>query len=42
MTGGKGVDVVLNSLAGESLRQSWHCIRGFGRFIELGQKDIGT
>ncbi|PYH67688.1 type I polyketide synthase [Aspergillus vadensis CBS 113365] len=40
MTGGKGVDVVLNSLAGESLRQSWHCIRGFGRFIELGQKDI--
>ncbi|GKZ27179.1 type I Iterative Polyketide synthase (PKS) [Aspergillus brasiliensis] len=40
MTGGKGVNVVLNSLAGESLRQSWHCIRGFGRFIEMGQKDI--
>lgn len=41
MTKGQGVDVVLNSLAGEALQQSWKCIRSFGRFIEMGQKDIG-
>ncbi|KAF2106989.1 polyketide synthase-like protein [Lophiotrema nucula] len=40
MTNGRGVDVVLNSLAGEALRQSWHCIAPFGRFIEVGKKDI--
>lgn len=41
MTGGKCVDVVLNSLAGEALRQSWHCLAWFGRFIEMGKRDIG-
>ena len=40
MTKGKGVDVVLNSLAGEALRETWHCIAYFGRFIELGKRDI--
>ena len=40
MTNGKGVDVVLNSLAGEALRQTWNCIAMFGRFIEIGKKDI--
>jgi len=40
MTNGKGVDVVLNSLAGEALRESWNCLAWFGRFIELGKKDI--
>lgn len=40
ITNGKGVHVVLNSLAGEMLRQTWHCIAPFGRFIELGLKDI--
>ncbi|KUL89318.1 hypothetical protein ZTR_03620 [Talaromyces verruculosus] len=35
-----GVDVVLNSLAGEALRQTWLCVAPFGRFIELGKKDI--
>ncbi|RHZ54247.1 uncharacterized protein CDV56_107115 [Aspergillus thermomutatus] len=40
MTHGRGVDVVLNSLAGEALRQSWHCIATCGRFVELGQRDI--
>ncbi|KAL8983680.1 MAG: hypothetical protein Q9205_002158 [Flavoplaca limonia] len=40
MTGGKGIDVVLNSLAGEALRQSWLCLAWFGRFIELGKRDI--
>jgi NADPH:quinone reductase-like Zn-dependent oxidoreductase len=40
MTNGKGVDVVLNSLAGEALRQSWLCVAPFGRFIEVGKRDI--
>ncbi|KAM0800892.1 putative polyketide synthase [Usnea florida] len=40
ITNGRGVDVVLNSLAGEGLRQSWHCIAPFGTFIEIGLKDI--
>lgn len=40
MTKGRGVDVVLNSLAGESLQKSWECIAPFGRFIEIGKTDI--
>ncbi len=40
MTDGRGVDCVLNSLSGEALRQSWHCIAPFGSFIEIGLKDI--
>lgn len=39
MTKGKGVDVVLNSLAGEALRRTWDCVAPFGRFIEIGNKD---
>lgn len=39
-TKGKGVDVVLNSLAGEALRRTWLCIADFGRFIEVGKRDI--
>lgn len=40
LTGGRGVDIVLNSLTGEALRSSWECVAPFGRFIELGKKDI--
>ncbi|OJD32113.1 polyketide synthase [Diplodia corticola] len=40
MTNGRGMDVVLNSLAGEALRETWLCVAPFGRFIELGKKDI--
>ncbi|KAF2472400.1 uncharacterized protein BDR25DRAFT_341828 [Lindgomyces ingoldianus] len=40
MTGGKGVDVVLNCLAGEALKATWKCIATFGRFVEIGKKDI--
>lgn len=39
-TGGSGVDVVLNSLAGDLLRESWGCVAHFGRFIEIGKRDI--
>jgi NADPH:quinone reductase-like Zn-dependent oxidoreductase len=40
MTRGKGVDVIMNSLAGENLRLTWDCIAPWGRFVELGQRDI--
>ncbi|KAI2959036.1 hypothetical protein CBS147322_1358 [Aspergillus niger] len=39
-TGGRGVDVVLNSLAGDFLRETWDCLAPFGRFIEIGKRDI--
>lgn len=39
-TGGKGVDVVLNSLAGPLLAATWNCIAPFGRFIEIGKRDL--
>ncbi|QLE70944.1 SDR family NAD(P)-dependent oxidoreductase [Streptomyces rectiverticillatus] len=40
ITGGKGVDVVLNSLAGEALARSLQLLRPGGRFVELGKRDI--
>lgn len=40
LTQNRGVDVVLNSLAGDALIYSWECVAPFGRFIEIGKKDI--
>ncbi|KAL9618384.1 MAG: hypothetical protein Q9160_006892 [Pyrenula sp. 1 TL-2023] len=40
MTKGRGVDVCLNSLSGEQLFRSFECMAKFGRFLELGKKDI--
>ena len=40
MTKGKGVDVIMNSVAGDALRVTWNCIAPFGRFIELGKRDF--
>ena len=40
MTNGQGVDVIINTLTGEALRQTWACISPFGRFVELGKKDV--
>lgn len=40
VTAGKGVNVVLNSLSGDLLVESWQCVAPFGRFLELGKKDI--
>lgn len=40
VTSGQGVDVVLNSLAGEGMERSIGCLRNFGRFIELGKRDF--
>ncbi len=39
-TEGKGVDIVLNSLSGEAARESQKCLAKFGRFIEVGKKDL--
>jgi acyl transferase domain-containing protein/acyl carrier protein len=39
-TGGRGVDVVLNFLTGESLVKSLAVLAPFGRFIEIGKRDI--
>lgn len=39
-TNNKGVDVVVNSLAGDLLRETWECLAPFGRFIEIGKADI--
>lgn len=40
MTGERGVDIVLNSLAGEFLRRSWECLAPNGHFVEIGVRDI--
>lgn len=42
MTNSRGVDVIVNSLAGEAMKTSWGCIAPFGRFLETGKKDIFT
>jgi NADPH:quinone reductase-like Zn-dependent oxidoreductase/acyl carrier protein len=34
-----GVDVVLNSLAGDAMRAGIKCLKPFGRFVELGKRD---
>ena len=39
-TDGQGVDIVLNSLVGDLLHASWRCCSSFGRFIEVGKRDL--
>ncbi|KAI3396833.1 hypothetical protein diail_11662 [Diaporthe ilicicola] len=39
-TDGRGVDVVLNSLSGRLLEATWQCVAPFGRFVEIGKRDI--
>lgn len=40
VTGGRGVDVVLNSLTGDLLHDSWRACAPWGRFVEVGKQDI--
>lgn len=43
ITKGRGVDIIINSLAGEALRSAWEeCLAPCGRFLETGKKDINT
>ncbi|MFQ5794230.1 MAG: SDR family NAD(P)-dependent oxidoreductase [Candidatus Bipolaricaulia bacterium] len=39
-TDGEGVDLVLNSLAGEAISKGLSTLRAYGRFLELGKRDI--
>lgn len=39
-TDGQGVDVVLNSLAGEAIPKGLAILRPYGRFLEIGKRDI--
>jgi phthiocerol/phenolphthiocerol synthesis type-I polyketide synthase C len=39
-TDGGGVDVVLNSLAGEAINRNLRVLKPFGRFLELGKRDF--
>ncbi|KAM4525814.1 fatty acid synthase [Fundulus diaphanus] len=41
-TKGKGVDVVLNSLAEEKLQASIRCVARHGRFLEIGKFDLSN
>jgi len=40
VTAGQGVDVVLNSLAGDAITQSLSVLADYGRFVELGKMDL--
>jgi phthiocerol/phenolphthiocerol synthesis type-I polyketide synthase C len=40
VTNGEGVDVVLNSLAGEAIHGNLRVLRPCGRFLELGKRDF--
>ncbi len=42
ITGGRGVDVVFNSLAGEFIPTSLSLLSARGRFVEIGKTDIWT
>ncbi len=40
ITNGDGVDIVLNSLAGEAITRNLSVLKPFGRFLELGKRDF--
>lgn len=39
-TGGQGVDLALNSLAGDLLHATWKCVAEFGKMVEIGERDM--
>ncbi|CAH0054704.1 unnamed protein product [Clonostachys solani] len=39
-TNGRGVDVIINSLVGDLMHDSWECIADFGRFVEVGKREL--
>jgi len=40
LTNGRGVDMVLNSLSGEAIFKGLSCLADYGRFLEIGKRDI--
>ena len=39
-TGGRGINVIINSLVGDLMHASWSCIAPFGRFVEIGKREL--
>jgi len=39
-TKGQGVDVILNSLSGKAISKGLSILRNYGRFLEIGKRDI--
>ncbi|KAI2618197.1 polyketide synthase [Hypoxylon sp. NC1633] len=39
-TAGRGVDVIINSLVGDLMHDSWRCLAEFGRFVEIGKREL--
>ena len=39
-TNGEGVDMILNSLAGEAIEKGLDVLADYGRFLEIGKRDI--
>lgn len=39
-TNGRGIDVILNSLTGELLDESWRICADGGTMVEIGKRDI--
>ncbi|KAI1207269.1 polyketide synthase-like protein [Annulohypoxylon truncatum] len=40
MTKGRGVDILINSLIGDLMHGSWECVANFGRFVEVGKREL--
>lgn len=40
LTKGEGIDVILNSLSGEAIPKGVSLLRDYGRFLEIGKRDI--
>ncbi|KAK6827388.1 polyketide synthase [Apiospora arundinis] len=39
-TSGRGVDLALNSLSGDLLHATWHCVAKWGTMVEIGKVDL--
>jgi NADPH:quinone reductase-like Zn-dependent oxidoreductase/ubiquinone/menaquinone biosynthesis C-methylase UbiE len=39
-TDGNGIDVIVNSLSGNLLQETWALVGDFGRFVEIGKRDL--
>ena len=40
ITGGEGVDVVLSAAAGETVDRNISCLAAYGRYVEIGKRDL--
>ena len=36
----QGVDLILNSVSGELLHDTWKCVAPFGKLVEIGKRDL--